>query len=118
MKRFALLLVIIGVCFAGEKIVLDQSVIIRYVPSHWDTVWTDGVKTAVYIAAKKDTTLPTMATHVEYKVTDSTLGVDSTWNYFVYMVRKKGAQIKELDTFKVKTLQPNSTIRTKVLIMN
>lgn len=118
MKSLSCLFIIACVCFAAEKVVMDQSITIRLVPGHYDTLWIDGVKSAVYVAAKKDTVVPVMVTSKEYAVTDTVLGTDSTWNFFVYMERKKGLLTRPLDTFKIKRMQPGSTVRNKLMIFN
>ena len=123
MKRSILAVLFLAVmCFGAQKIVLDQSITITWSPGHYDTVWVDGVKAAVWIPAKLDTTIPVMEARKTYKVTDTIQNgtpeiVDSTDNFFSVCYRKHGARVVPLDTVKVMRMQPGSSILNKVVVL-
>lgn len=111
-----LLIALVGFCFSANKYVMDQSVTIHKTYAHYDTVWTDGVKSAVFVPASIDTSSPVLGWSQTYHCTDTSISMDTSWNFFCYITRKKGASEVFLDTVKIKKMQPKSDIFTKVLI--
>jgi hypothetical protein len=107
-----LLVVLFGAVtvFSAGKVVLNQSVVIHYSPAHYDTTWIDGVKTAVYVPAGRDTTVPATGYRRYYAIVDTALGADTSNKFWIEVYRKKGASVITYDTVKFNGLQPGSWI--------
>jgi hypothetical protein len=95
---------------AASKVVLNQSTVIRWSPAHYDTMWIDGVKTAVYVPSGRDTSYPATSYRRYYAINDTTIGADTSYKFFLHIYRKKGAAEILYDTVKFNGLQNGSWI--------